>query len=81
MNLASAAVQGNPALAQFVFSVGSGLTVVLLAYLTQSFRKLLKQHNWLIEQVNTNSEAIKVLLEDRKQARRQQRRAAGDGPS
>jgi hypothetical protein len=58
--------RGNSALTQMVLSIASGLTVVLLAYLARSFRKFMKEHDWLIRQVNENSEAIKTLLEERK---------------
>ena len=37
----SAQSQGNPVLAQFVFSVASGLTVVILAYIARMLRKFM----------------------------------------
>ena len=65
-------------LGTFIFTVASGCMVVLLGYVVRTFRNLLKQHYWLIEQVNTNSEALKTqgkaiesLLKDRREARRQ----------
>lgn len=59
MILAAAhAAQQSQTLGTFIFSVASGLMVVLLAYLTTSIRRFLRQHYWLVETVNKNTEAI-----------------------
>jgi hypothetical protein len=65
LTVAAVANPGNAALTQAIISVASGLTVVVLSYLTRSFRKLLKEHDWLIKTVNQNAEAIRILLEER----------------
>lgn len=68
--LASAhATQQSQTLGTFIFSVASGLTVLLLAFLVSTIRKFLGQHKWLIEQVNLHSVAIEELLEERRPAR------------
>lgn len=71
MSIAStAATVGNPALAQFVLSVASGATVVLLAFLVRTLRKFMREHEWLIRTVDEHGKAIKQLLEERPSPRR-----------
>jgi len=59
--------QGNPALAQFVLSTGSALTVVLLTFIAvtvrKGVRKFFKEHDWLMKTVEADTNAIKKILE------------------
>lgn len=66
--LASTAHQ-DMALGQFIFAVGTGLTVLLLGYMARSIRSFMKEHRWLVEKVEENSEAIRELLEERRRGR------------
>ena len=64
--------RGNPALAQFILSTGSALTVVLLTFIAVSVRKGVKkffgEHDWLMKTVEADTKAIKKILEHQEKA-------------
>ncbi len=62
---ATAASPGNPAVAQFVISTASALTVGALLYIARMMRKLMKEHEWLMTVTKENTEAIRKMLEPR----------------
>lgn len=63
---AAASNPGNPALAQFILAVASGLTVVVLGYIANMLRRFMGEHKWLMDSTKQNTEAIRMLLEERK---------------
>lgn len=66
MHVAAQAVSpGNPALAQFVLSVASALTVLVLTYIARLMRKFQREHDWLMRTTQKNTDAIALLMKER----------------
>lgn len=66
----TAANPGNPAVAQFILSVASGLTVVVLGYIANMLRRFMREHEYLMTTTKQHSEAIESLLKERRPGRR-----------
>ena len=68
----AAVVTGNPGVVDYVLPTASLLTVAVLTYIARKVRKFMGDHEWLMEmtkkhseQIDSNTEAIRRLLEQR----------------